>query len=271
MNNFLKRRGSDDLDVILTSLNKYFTLDRQLVDKSIREQFDYMNSKASRSNNNAIKILEDKWYLSLKNNSPDYSVYSDPYYFCDLWYCWKYFSSKSVGAIIQNNGLGDGKTILSSLGPIRKVLDLGSGFAYTTAALKDIFPFAKIVGTNIQDTWQFSFSRELGKKNGFDIESDLSSIGPVDLVFASEYFEHIDRPIEHLAEVLKFLRPKYLLIANGFNGTAIGHFNSYNYFDKTFSASETSKNFNKALRFFKYNKIETKIWNNRPSLWKRVI
>ena len=89
-----------------------------------------------------------------------------------------------------------------------------------------------------------------------------------DLIFASEYFEHFDRPIEHLIDVLDNSKPKYMLIANTFNGKAIGHFNQYYHLGETYSGKEISKKFNNTLRDYGYEKVKTKCWNSRPAYWK---
>ena len=91
-----------------------------------------------------------------------------------------------------------------------------------------------------------------------------------DLIFASEYFEHFEKPIEHLSDVLRNIDPRYMLIANTFNGKAVGHFNSYVHHNKKYDGKTISKMFNDTLRQHGYEKIETNCWNNRPNYWKKI-
>ena len=89
-----------------------------------------------------------------------------------------------------------------------------------------------------------------------------------DLIFASEYFEHIEKPIEHLSDILKNCNPKYLLLANTFNQPAIGHFIEYSHKGKKYIGKTISKMFNETLKENGYMKIKTKLWNQRPNYWK---
>jgi hypothetical protein len=34
----------------------------------------------------------DRWYASLKHDSPDYTVYAEDEYIAELWACWKVYS-----------------------------------------------------------------------------------------------------------------------------------------------------------------------------------
>lgn len=90
----------------------------------------------------------------------------------------------------------------------------------------------------------------------------------IDLIFASEYFEHIESPIQHLRDVLEAHSASYLYIANSFTGRAIGHFPEYE--NGTIKNTEEYAEFDRELMRQGYRKIKTNIWNNRPSLYERV-
>jgi 2-polyprenyl-3-methyl-5-hydroxy-6-metoxy-1,4-benzoquinol methylase len=97
----------------------------------------------------------------------------------------------------------------------------------------------------------------------------FDDLGDIDLVFASEYFEHFERPVEHLIEVVEKLNPKYILFANTFNSKSIGHFDIYKHLDKDYSGPEMSKLFTKTLKSYKFKKVNTNCFNNRPNFYKR--
>lgn len=271
MSIFNKTKNSDLLELIdkfqsITKLN----IDKEFIIKSINESIKY-NSHTKDThlnhNNNAIKYLENKWYESLKT-SPDYSVYNDPYYLCDIWVCWVMYSRKSLLSIKSPKSLVN-KSVVDYMGDIRGVIDLGCGLGYTTAGLREIFNKSDVYGTNIKDTWQYELCKSISDKYDFKIVTDIFNPKNIDLIFASEYFEHIENPIEHLNDLINRYHPKYFIIANGFNGRAIGHFNYYIHQSNKYGSKQMSLMFNKSMRIMGYKKIETKIWNNRPSLWER--
>ena len=105
-------------------------------------------------------------------------------------------------------------------------------------------------------------SYQLGYRAAILISSSFA------LIFASEYFEHIERPVEHLINVINTNKPKYFLIANTFNQPAIGHFDTYKHYLDSYNGKETSKLFNNTLKENGYKKINTKLWNQRPNYWK---
>lgn len=212
--------------------------------------------------------LENKWYDSLTQNKPDYSVYSDPYYYCEVWLCWKNYSRRYLKEISNHKSFFT-KSISDDMSNVKTVIDLGCGFGYTTIGLKEIFPSAKVYGTNIKDTPQYSIAKTFEKENGIVIIEDYTDI-ETDLIFASEYFEHFEKPIEHLTDVLEKTNPKYMLIANTFNGKAIGHFDSYVHSNKKYDGKTINKMFNNTLRQFGYEKMEINCWNNRPNYWKKT-
>lgn len=214
-----------------------------------------------------IRRLERMWYQSLTSGRPEYAVYSEPYYFCDVWMCWVTYSRKYLKAIQSATSLGT-RSIVSDMQRIGTVLDLGCGIGYTAAALKQIFPAANVIGTNLPGTAQFAMAEELGASHGFKVAPGFSDLR-ADLMFASEYFEHMEAPIEHLADVLRSCKPRYLLIANTFNSPAIGHFLTYRYRGEAFTGKQMSRMFNASLRYFGYKLTPTRCWNNRPAYWTR--
>lgn len=228
----------------------------------------YRGDKSKRSELRIFRELEAKWYSSL-NNAPDYSIYDDKYFICDLWACWVVYSRKYLKAISSPKSLF-GKSIVSDIENVRSVLDLGCGFGYTTAALKELYPEASIYGTNIETSSQWRVASFYGELWKFNLLPDFHTLKKIDLVFASEYFEHIETPIDHLEDIIKTLGPDAFIIANSFNTISIGHFNEYKVNSDSISGKRTSRLFNNCLRDHHYEKVKTKCWNNRPAYWKKI-
>ncbi len=156
-------------------------------------------------------------------------------------------------------------------GEILSVADLGCGLGYTTAILAQLFPGALVTGTNVHSLqWDVAF--EMSKQNRFRLATDSAIIGKSDLVFASEYFEHFEDPVGHLRCVINNLQPKVMIIANAFGSTSIGHFNSYIGADGAarVPSKMIGREFGNELRRCGFQKIATRIWNNRPAIWMRA-
>lgn len=192
-------------------------------------------------------------------------MYDADLYACNTWACWMVYSRRYLLALIKllNLGLLDRTTV-------RSVADVGCGFGHTTAALKEIFPDARVFGTNLPDTAQFRIAEEQGKLHGFEMVPDVSRVdGDVDLVFASEYFEHIFRPIEHLAGILR-KRPTIFMVASAFGTKSIGHFPSYAIGKQIVPGNLVGRKFNDFLRAHGYERLATPksgFWNNRPAVY----
>jgi len=226
--------------------------------------------------NSEFQELEKQWYSALNNNSVDYSVYDHELYFCDVWACWLIYSRKYLLSINSNKSMAtkddhgnwyNMKSIVDFMGNIKSVADLGCSFGYTTAGLKEIFSNAEVYGTNFKDTIQFQVASEISREYNFKLVGDIKELPKIDLVFASEYFEHIHDPVNHLSDIIQLLQPRYFLIANSFGADAIGHFNVYQYNNKPIHSSKIGRIFNDFLRYKGYWKVPTKLWNNRPQFW----
>tara|TARA_Y100000310_G_scaffold339508_1_gene432389 strand:+ start:476 stop:1351 length:876 start_codon:yes stop_codon:yes gene_type:complete len=257
---------------MIAALKAYDT-DRKNEEK--RDRLVYMNA------------LEDRWYASIRvdggkvKREPDWSVYDDEYYFVDLWVCWIIYSRKYLRFIRSGVVLFSIETspswyttgelpILEKFQGASTIVDLGCGLGYTTAALKQLFPDSVVYGTNLADTKQYKFCQKMAELHGFSVIPHLGYLGKsVDLIFASEYFEHIFEPIDHLQKVIEQASPRLLYIANSFNTRSIGHFTYYRVGNEYIDQKGMSKCFNKALRHCGYKQLETNLWNNKPGIWQR--
>ncbi len=213
-----------------------------------------------------LEPLKTRWYQSIKQKKPDFSVYADPYYFCEVWNCWRDYSRKYLMELSKTTSFDGRIGIKQHLGPVHHVVDLGCGFGYTTGALQQIFPHAAVIGTNLPDTAQFKIAQRYADIAGFKVKESHQSM-KTDLVFASEFFEHIPNPVEYLEQQLALLHPRAFLIANTFNSPAIGHFPAYRHKGKWMSGKDMSRLFNQTMRDKGYFLQPTKFWNNRPAYW----
>jgi 2-polyprenyl-3-methyl-5-hydroxy-6-metoxy-1,4-benzoquinol methylase len=215
------------------------------------------------------RALEKRWYQSLTKGQPDWDVYASDLYMAELWGCWIVYSRSYLRNIISPTSMVN-HSVLTEMGPIKTVVDLGCGFGLTTAAWKQICPKAQVYGTNLDGTIQMKMAHRMAKEYKFQMVSELDQIEPnADVVFASEYFEHIPTPVQHLRNVLKKLKPQNMLIANAFGTQAIGHFPRYRVNGQNLDGKQTSTAFNAELKKFGFAKVKTQLWNNRPNFWKR--
>lgn len=248
----------------------FHTFDEDRITYLTNQTIKFINASAEERKTIQVNIdLEKRWYDSLLTGVPDYSVYAEDDYIAELLACWFIYSKRYVYDIRKENSMAN-SSVADYLRPVNMIVDLGCGFGYTSAAFREIYTEARVIGTNMKDTLQYKVAVEMGKQFGFNMVSDAAEIQePVDLVFASEYFEHFEAPIEHLHYITETLKPRAWLIANAFGPHAIGHFNYYKVGNEVFEAKTTGKIFNETMKKLGYSKIQTKLWNNRPALWAK--
>lgn len=236
----------------------------------------YEGSKEVRFANTHPLKLQERWYDSLAQGNPDYSVYQGVEMLSDMWACWKIYSREYIKSMVSQKAITctdsdtneiATKSILSEV-DVKRVLDLGCGVGYTTAALTQVFPHASVYATNVDSGYQVSVARHMASVYNFNLTTSLNNLPSVDLVFASEYFEHFEDPIAHLNEVLS-LNPKYMIIANAFSAKSVGHFDEYLYNGVRIKGKQFGKVFNKYLRDHGYINVKTNFYNNRPMYWKK--
>jgi hypothetical protein len=235
-------------------INKF--LDEYCEIDEIDRQKSYDLIKTAHKGNDYQKELELRWYKSLELGEIDYSIYGDKYYFTDIFYCWWKYSRKYI-------------QLLSTLNYTpKKVIDVGNGIGYSTRQLKEIYPDAEVIGLNVIDTLQYKFNLEYCDDKGYRMIDDLSTIDECDLIFASEFLEHIQKPIEYLDKFIR-LNPKYIVLANSFNTYSMGHFTTYIVDDKEIDQTKISRIVNAYLKGKNYKKVKTKFWNNKPTIWMK--
>jgi hypothetical protein len=266
MSNFLDKKANIFLEDFLNDYASVDPIDKDYSRKMIKLAIkDYDNAPFQ-------KFLIDNWYQSLKKSDPAFNLYDHKYYFTDLWVCWILYSRKYIKSILKHNSLDEKNSIYNFLKDINNIADLGCGLGLTSVALKQIFPKANVTATNLDNTIQYKFCEQLSKKHNFNIVNHYNKLPDVDLIFASEYFEHIENCLDEVNDIIKQKRPRYFFIANSFNTVSYGHFLTYKNLEDELPIDQTkiSKRFNLLLKENGYKKIKTKLWNNKPALWSNI-
>lgn len=259
MESIFNKRNNDSLIEFLNDYSKIVEIDLkkayELATSAIKY---YKGSVIHRDQVRHLQEIEKAWYDSLIDGKPNYDLYNDRYIVSDLWACWVIYSRNTVLSV---------KPIIET---VDSIVDLGCGFGYTTAGLKELYPEAKVYATQFKDSDQFKIAKKIGKERGFSVFPSIKETKKkkIDLVFASEYFEHIQNPVEHLTEIIESLKPDFIVTANAFGSKSMGHFNEYIHEGNTVGNKAIGRIFSKRLRDFGYSKIKTKYWNDRPAFWK---
>lgn len=214
------------------------------------------------------KRLELRWYESIKQGEPDYGVYSDDEYLAEAWYCWAKYSREYLRALTSPKLEGD-RAPSDVFSPSR-IADIGCGVGYTTACLKEMWPRAEVVGTNVEGSKQAALVARMARCRGYKLEcGGLDKVGKVDLVFASEYFEHFYEPLAHLTEVLDYLAPEVVVTANAFTSRSTGHFPEYLIDGEIVSNKRVTRRFTQAMNERGYQRVLFDVWNGRPVIWQK--
>lgn len=196
--------------------------------------------------------LEERWYASVAAGTPDYSIYDDEAYIGEVWASWRLYSRGYLRALERRD-----------LEP-ESFVDLGCGAGYTTARLVEMYPLAYALATQLPGR-QADVARRVGDEYGFDVVERVEC--RVELVFASEYFEHFHQPIDHLRDILAIAQPRWLVVASSFSAPSAGHFPSYLVDGHEVDGRATSRAFGRELRRQGYAKRWAG-WNGRPALWE---
>ncbi len=220
---------------------------------------DYINGNPS------LDKLQSVWY----DNNYDFSVYDSDYYLAEAFRCWKDYSCrylKLFRRFVQNN--------LDMFNDISSVVDIGCGIAYSSIALKCIFPNAKVFGTNLSSTLQYKLDKLVTSfTDCIIVNGNLNANDGrhCDILFASEFFEHIHHPIDELIALINVYTPHYIIFANTFNQPAIGHFNEYFYRSQKLCGKQVGRLFSKTLKENGYIKVNTNFYNSRPNVYVKSV
>lgn len=216
-----------------------------------------------------FKHMTDDWYrfVDAGDMFNAYKVYDDEYYFTDVWNCFVTYSRRYLRDFYKPT-LFNSTSVMDATKECKSIVDIGCGIGYSTAALTQMYPGAKVYGLNLRNTKQWTFCETVAKEHGFTMIENIEEIpGSIDMVFASEFFEHLEDPIYYVQHIQYTLKPKCMVIANSFNTHAIGHFNIYKHLGHDIPASEMSRRFNQHVENLGYIRSPHKFFNNKPTVW----
>lgn len=266
MKKLIEQKPKELIDSFINQYNSIIPVNIDYTKEVIEEALK--NHNKFKKYGSYFETLTDLWYHSLKRNEYNYSLYDDDYYFTDLIFCFVVYSRKYINSLKKNVFLANDEIIFNRLSKYSSIIDLGCGVGYSTALLKDHFEGFEIYATNLKDTKQYEFCNYIAKEYGFNLVSDIAKIDrSIDIVFASEYFEHIINPIEEIKEVIYTLDPKVLILANSFNTRSLGHFETYYDKGEAIDQKYISRLFNKSLQEAGFTKVKTNLWNNKPAIF----
>ena len=223
------------------------------------------NTKKGHKAHPKLLELEERWYSQLRSlGKPDYSVYQEKIYLSEVWVCFDYYAKKYIKDIFNPKLVPNLKKYIGQ----GSILDLGNGIGFSSVTFTQYLP-NNVIATNVKNSYQWTLNEALSKVYNYQLIDSLHEMNetPIEIAFASEYFEHFERPIEHLKEVLEIASPSILVCANAFNADSTGHFDEYLDESNSYNPKEISRLFGKTLKNYNYIKYETKCWNNRPSIY----
>lgn len=212
--------------------------------------------------------LHTHWYESIDAGRPDWGVYDDPRYLMECHSCWIQMARRCFTELLRPGKQGAAADLLAPASG-GTVYDLGCGIGMGTAVFAELYPSAKVVGTNLPDTQQMRVAKAVRDLTRTDFELAAEPTEHAEIVFASEYFEHFTAPAEHLSDVLAVTTPRVIIHASTFTKPAVGHFNSYLHLGQELRGPQTARAMSLTLTERGYQRLSLGFWNNRPQVWVR--
>ena len=206
--------------------------------------------------------LEERWYAS---GETDFGIYDSVDFLLHI-LRWQHTAQDSVAHAID--------WLRRNRIRVERVLDHGAGLGFTTVALAQAFPDARVVGTNLPGL-QRSFNDFLlaraGVQNLEFIPPDEALARRFDVVLCFEVFEHFKEPAVELDRVLSS-KPAVLIDRSSFSLRCPGHFDIYTIDGKPSRGrgfQEATFAFSRCIRRAGYRYHWTEFYNGRPRIWLR--
>ena len=202
-----------------------------------------------------VTMLEKETDYFWNKHPGDLSKYESFHYLYIALNCYKKYSRNSVKRLSEALPKKE----------IKSILDFGAGLGLTSLQLAEEYPNAKVSYYNYPGSLQDRFFLSI-KDDKVEYLKKLT--GEYDVIFCSELFEHIEKPIDLLKKLMLRCK-KYFCVSNAFGTKSYGHYDAYIVDDHVVKPRKTSKIFNETMREqFKDSKIRS--WNGRPRLFKRI-
>ena len=243
--------------------------------KTLKSQrFEFMFNKVkeltgdTKRNSFACDYFEEStpiWINEYRDSGNDELFYDRIEY---LWGCLGSYYNSSKGYIPKI------KTAFEKMNYVPKtVLDFGAGVGLATYDLAELLSNTTVYYYNISEI-QTSLFKEMLKQFPIDnivIIDDPLSVN-AEVVFCSEFFEHIKTPEDALKYIMGIPGVKHILEASSFRFSDVaGHYETFIFDNVEVSCNDAQKNFNKLMRRYGFqlsNKVyNVSCWNNRPNIW----
>ena len=212
--------------------------------------------------------LYRRYWSGDRSPEAEVKLYSDPLYLIESWVC--YFEWAKIAGDRFKKIAAQGE--LFSIPPGSTAVDLGAGCGLSTIDLLSVPGIERVIyqnhpkATTQIDYFQSVIPDELADSIELSLDGDIPK---GDVYFASEFYEHIRRPGDHLESVLAH-EPFAFVHATSFSAPwAPGHFHEYHYGDKSVPGNRGAKRlFHNILRARGYERRHcTTFWNGRPAVW----
>ena len=250
----------EQYEYFLNQCQSLFSIPREEMRSLVKEINDWEFSK------DPFEVMKSpymkKWMDSL-GGKPAYDLYDDLYYLAAGWLSYKKWSRCYIKALRKHEKIFEN---------VENLIDFGNGIGYSTLCFAELYPDINVFATNIKDSKQTKMGLNAAAMLlNVQYIYDYNNLPKANLLFCSEYFEHISSPIDHLDFIVKQTQPNRMIIANAFGTLAVGHFLDYGYGSDLLPAKVMSRKFNSYLKDIKYIRENYGFWNGRPAVWAKTI
>ena len=233
-------------------LKEFHSLDKKEYIEVFKDLVGYQEDDIYQHCLNIVDKYDDYWY-----KTGDLDFYNEKDYIFDAFICFLDYSRGVLRYVFNHFNEVNYKP--------KSILDYGAGIGFTTAMLASKFKNSKIYYYNIG-----KFQKEvlLKVKDLFNLDN-IEVINDIhlkkyDVCCLLEVLEHFKNPKEVLDDVFKY-NSTYLIETNSFTIKSAGHFNEYDFLDKTYSNRQIRKHINRYMKETYQLLLEG--YNRRPRIW----
>lgn len=227
---------------------------------------DYMDYDISKVEDDYKRIEQ---YINLKSRQTDIRVEHHKYcgyeYLLGAVSCYFDYSSSVLNVLSHK---------LDCFNNVHSILDVAAGCGFTTLHLLKLFPNTILYYNNLKDSLQWSFAKSFLKQDNvkFVDENNVMNLDAnIDMIFACDFYEHIETPVAHVKSLLSNLKPKFFIVANAFRLQHPDHLERFLVENIPISNTKIGRVFNDKIREldYKMDDVTKSFWNRRPTVWRR--
>ena len=140
------RKQFNTIKFIDSFLDKYHEINPMSFLINKENILEYIKLHKDRSSLPEIEQMKISWYDSIKNNNPNYDIYSSEEYILE-----------TVGGYIiySRKFIAESAKYLSDDKDIKRILDLGNGIGSSSELLSELYPGREVFGTNYPEGIQW--------------------------------------------------------------------------------------------------------------------